>query len=108
MGRAPGPIDDRVLATLPALCGRFHVRELDVFGSAATGQFDPGRSDLDFLVAFEDLSPVDYARAWFGLQEQLEAIFERPVDLLTEASLENPYLRRQVLASRRRLYPASP
>lgn len=106
MGGTPSPIDDRMLATLPALCGRFHVRQLDMFGSAATGQFDPGRSDLDFLVTFEDLPPVEYARAWSGLQQELEALFERPVDLLTEVSLENPYLRRQVLASRRRLYPA--
>lgn len=107
MSKAPNPIDDRILATLPGLCGRFHVRQLDLFGSAVTGQFDLKRSDLDFLVTFEDLSPVDYARAWSGLQEELEALFERPVDLLTEASLENPYLRRRVAASRRRLYSAS-
>jgi hypothetical protein len=47
---------------LPELCRRFHVRRLDLFGSAATGHnFDPVRSDLDFLVSFEPLPPGEYA-----------------------------------------------
>jgi uncharacterized protein len=93
--------------TLPALCRRFGVRRLDLFGSAATGRFDPNRSDLDFLVSFnETMPPGAYADAWFGLPAALEALFGRPVDLLTEAALENPYLRRRVEAERRRLFPA--
>ena len=35
------------------LCRRFHVRRLEVFGSAARGDFDPERSDVDFLVEFD-------------------------------------------------------
>ncbi|MBV9750320.1 MAG: nucleotidyltransferase domain-containing protein [Acetobacteraceae bacterium] len=98
-----------VLATtldaLPVLCRRFHVRRLDVFGSAADGRFNPARSDLDFLVAFEDLPGAAYADAYFGLRESLVGIFGREVDLLTESALENPYLRRQVEAQRLRLFP---
>ncbi|MGN6033725.1 MAG: nucleotidyltransferase family protein, partial [Thermomicrobiales bacterium] len=33
-----------------ALCERFDVRRLELFGSAATGRFDPAHSDIDFLV----------------------------------------------------------
>jgi uncharacterized protein len=87
-------------------CRRFYVRRLDLFGSAATGHgFDSGRSDLDILVTFDPLSPADYADAYFGLREALEALSGRPVDLVTEAALENSCLRRRVESERRRLFP---
>ena len=90
---------------IPALCRRFHVRRLDLFGSAVGGRFDPMRSDLDFLVAFEDLAGGAYADAYFGLRDALVELFGREVDLLTDAALENPYLRRRVEAQRERLFP---
>lgn len=94
------------LDALPGVCRRFHVRRLDLFGSAATGRdFDPARSDLDILVSFEPLPPADYADAYFGLREALEALAGRPVDLVTEAALENPYLRRRVESERLPLFP---
>ena len=80
------------------------MRRLDLFGSAATGRFDPARSDLDFLVEFEETPPGGYARAYFGLLEQLEALFQRKVDLLTLPSLKNPYLRKQIFSERRLLF----
>jgi uncharacterized protein len=101
---------DTVEANLPALqalCRRFGVRRLDLFGSAATGRFDPARSDLDFLVEFDDLAPGEYARAYFGLLEALEELFGRSIDLLTLPSLKNPYLRSRVLRERQLLFPAS-
>ena len=90
---------------LPALCRHFHVRQLDLFGSAADGRFDPAHSDLDFLVAFEALPGAAYADAYFGLRDGLAGLFGRPVDLLTEPALENPYLRRRIEAQRQRLFP---
>jgi predicted nucleotidyltransferase len=92
---------------LVALCRRHKVRRLDLFGSAATGAFDPARSDLDFLVEFEPLEPVAYADAYFGLREGLEAMFGRKIDLITRASLKNPYFRQSVLAERRPLFEAA-
>jgi predicted nucleotidyltransferase len=91
---------------LAALCRRFGVRQLDLFGSAVAGDFDPERSDLDFLVLFQNLAHKDYARAYFGLRDGLADLFERPVDLVTEAGLENPYLRQRVDAERVALYAA--
>jgi len=88
------------------LCRRLHVRELDAFGSAVTGNFDPGSSDLDFLVDFEPLPPAEYAEAYFSLKEGLESIFGRPVDLISSSSVVNPYFRESVEASRRRMYAA--
>ena len=63
------------------------------------------RSDLDFLVTFEEMPSNAYADAYFGLREALGSLFGREVDLLTEGALENPYLRRQVEAQRQRLFP---
>jgi hypothetical protein len=92
---------------LPSICREYRVRRLDVFGSAATGRFDPAHSDIDILVTFEDMDPGFYADAYFGLHVALEALFERHVDLLTERSIENPFLRRSVEATRRCLYSSS-
>jgi predicted nucleotidyltransferase len=77
---------------------------LDVFGSAVRADFDPLASDLDFLVEFDELDPAKYADAYFELKESLEALFDRPVDLITESSLENPYFRDRIESERRSVY----
>lgn len=95
---------DRHRNDLAALCRRIGVRRLDVFGSAARADFDPATSDLDFLVEFDELPPASYADAYFSLKESLESLFGRPVDLVTEANLENPYFRNRVYAERQSVY----
>jgi predicted nucleotidyltransferase len=87
-----------------ALCKRVGARRLDAFGSAVRADFDLATSDLDFLVEFDQRSPGRYADAYFALKESLEALFGRPVDLITEASLENPYFRERVQAERQAVY----
>lgn len=91
-------------AALAALCRRHGARRLDLFGSATRADFDPKRSDLDFLVEFEVVEPAQYAQAYFALKEGLEQLFGRPVDLLTENNLSNPYFRRRVGSERQNLY----
>jgi len=89
-----------------AMCRRTHARRLDLFGSAIRDDFNPGSSDLDFLVTFEPLTPADYSDAFFALKEGLEALFHRPVDLLTERTLRNPFLIRRVQTERVAVYGA--
>lgn len=91
---------------ISAVCRRTHTQRLDLFGSATRDDFKPGSSDLDFLVTFEPLPPADYSDAFFALKEGLEALFHRPVDLLTERSLRNPFLIRRVQAERVAVYGA--
>jgi len=91
---------------LAQLCREHHVRRLEVFGSAVRKDFDSLSSDLDFLVEFEQVSPMVYASSYFSLKEALEALFNRPVDLLTPASLDNPYFRASLVASCERVYAA--
>lgn len=89
-----------------ALCRRFGVRRLDLFGSAARDDFDPALSDLDFLYELEAKPPGGYADAFFGLKELLESLFGRPVDLVAAAAIRNPYFRESVEQSRVPLYAA--
>ncbi len=91
---------------LEALCRRYGVRRLEVFGSAATGLAQSGESDLDFLVEFEPLPPGGYADAYFGLLESLEALYGRPVDLVVASAIRNPFFLQSVERTRTLLYAA--
>lgn len=91
---------------LEELCRRFHVRRLDLFGSAAGEDFDAERSDLDFLVEFEPAPPGGYADSFFGLKESLEQLFCRPVDLVASAAIRNPFFRESVERAKVPLYAA--
>ena len=74
------------------------------FGSATTGKFNPQTSDLDFIVLFNDAGEPGYARRYFDFAESLEQLFNRPVDLVTERSISNPFFRETVDRSRETLY----
>ena len=93
-------------ADIAALCRRHHARRLELFGSATRADFDPARSDLDFLVSFDELPPVATYDAFFSLKEGLEVMFDRPVDLVVERTVRNPYLRQRVDAERQPIYAA--
>ena len=98
-------VQDRV-EVIAALCKRFNVRRLELFGSAVAGGFDPQSSDLDFLVEFEDLRPREYADAYFGLLAELQSVFRRNVDLVVIRSVRNPYLLESIQGTRTLLYAA--
>ena len=92
---------------LRALCRRFHVRRLDLFGSAARGDFDPEHSDVDFLVEFDREHPEALSfNTYFGLREALEALLGRPVDLVEPGAVRNPYLKASIDASREPIFGA--
>ncbi|MFT7032678.1 MAG: putative nucleotidyltransferase [Cyclobacteriaceae bacterium] len=72
------------------LCVNHHVNSLYAFGSVCTDKFSDA-SDIDLLISFEPMDYGDYADNYFYLADQFENIFNRPVDLLTDKSLANPY-----------------
>jgi predicted nucleotidyltransferase len=85
---------------LAALCRRYGVARLEVFGSAARGSdFDPERSDYDFLVEFERRSDLPPLEQFFGFAEALEHLLGRPVDLAERKALETSrnYIRRRAI-----------
>jgi uncharacterized protein len=95
-------------AELEALCRRFHVRRLDLFGSAARGSdFDAARSDLDFLVEFDRDAPEALSlKTYLGLKDSLEALFGRSVDLVEPGAMRNPYLKASIEESREPVFAA--
>jgi len=91
---------------LEALCHEHGVERLALFGSAVTGGFRANSSDLDFLVEFRPPLASGYADRYFGLLEGLQNIFRRPVDLVVESAIRNPYFREAVDRNKALLYAA--
>ena len=93
-------------AEMRALAGRFGVQELALFGSAvSTAGLGPA-SDVDVLVRFQDGPSTGRFAAFMSLKEALEAMFQRPVDLVSAAAIRNPVFRQQVEAERQVIYVA--
>ena len=92
---------------LIALCKRYDVVRLEVFGSALRpADFDPARSDVDFLVTFTPHSRDNLA-AFVDLKEALEALLGRPVDLVEREAVEasrNFIRRRRILEEAEAIY----
>jgi hypothetical protein len=91
---------------LMELCRKYDVARLDVFGSAARENFDPSRSDLDFLVDFKNFTIHNAADRFFDLLFDLEKLFDRKVDLVLDSAIQNPYFRKSVDQERVNLYAA--
>src|SRR5215208_161552 len=78
------------------ICKRFGVVRLELFGSAATDEYDENKSDFDFLVDFDFSGTIKALDAYFGLKEALEELLGRSVDLVLRSALRNPYIQAQV------------
>jgi len=89
---------------LAAFCRKWRIRELSIFGSALRDDFGP-ESDLDFLVSFEAGAPVDID-ALLDMQEELEARYGRPVDVVEKEALRNPWRKHEILKTREVIYAA--
>ena len=93
-------------AELDTLCQKYRVKRLELFGSAARGQFDLQSSDLDFLIEFLPLPPGQRFTAYFDLLDDLRTLFGRDVDLVMIKAVSNPYFLRAIEPSRTLLYAA--
>ena len=90
---------------LKILCQKYDVKTMHVFGSASTDKLN-SESDVDILIAFKDISIEQYTDNYFNLHDDLEKLFERKIDLLTENSLSNPYFIESVEETKQLLYAA--
>jgi predicted nucleotidyltransferase len=87
------PIIAQHLPELLALCKKYRVVSMYLFGSATRDDFDPERSDFDFLVSFDEtLAPEERGENFFELMWALDELLGRQVDVITEKQLKNPYL----------------
>lgn len=83
------------LEQIKQLCNTYHVRSLFAFGSVVSDRLKAG-SDIDLIVDIDSKDPLDYSDNYFGLKFQLENILKRPVDLLEDKALRNPFLKEQI------------
>jgi uncharacterized protein len=89
---------------LAAFCRKWKIRELSLFGSVLRDDFRPD-SDVDVLVSFEPDAPWSYWE-FSQMQDELQVLFGRPIDLIEREALKNPFRRHEILTTRRVLYAA--
>jgi predicted nucleotidyltransferase len=85
------------------LCENHNVRSLYAFGSVLRSDFNL-KSDIDLIVDFKDVDVNEYADNYFDLKFSLENIFNRPVDLLEEQAIKNPYFREEINKNKELVY----
>lgn len=91
---------------IAALCRRHGVRKLEVFGSILRQDFDSGASDVDLLVEFDPSATRSFSN-FLALKEALEALLQRPVDLVEPSAIGNRRLRLHIDRSKAPLYAAA-
>jgi predicted nucleotidyltransferase len=85
------------------LCKMHKVKSLYIFGSVLKDKFN-NESDIDLIVDFENMDVEDYADNYFDFKFALQDILKRPVDLLEEKAIKNPYFRKSLNQQRQLLY----
>jgi predicted nucleotidyltransferase len=77
------------------LCNTYHVKSLFAFGSVVSDKLKT-ESDIDLIVDIDSEDPLDYSDNYFALKFQLENILKRPVDLLEDKAVKNPFLKKKI------------
>jgi predicted nucleotidyltransferase len=85
------------------ICRIHKVSKLFAFGSVLRETFNE-ESDIDLIVDFDQVSIEEYADNYFNLKQELESIFNRPVDLLEEQAIRNPYFRKEIDQEKQLIY----
>jgi len=85
------------------LCKKHKVHKLFVFGSILTNRFND-KSDVDLVVDFNKAEVEDYFDNYFDFKYSLEELLGREIDLLEEQTIKNPYLKKNVDATKTLIY----
>lgn len=88
-------IDEKNMSRIKKLCKKHKVRTLSAFGSVTRDDFT-NDSDIDFVVDFEESDPFKYTDLYFQLKEKLELLLKRPIDLVEERGIRNPFFRKEL------------
>jgi len=94
------------LEEITRLCKRYGVRRLAAFGSILRGDFDTKHSDADFRVEFDPVPVAVRMQNYLGLREALASLLSRPVDLIEDGAIRNPYILQSVSEQKQVLYAA--
>jgi hypothetical protein len=87
-----------------SLCQKHNVKLLCGFGSSVTNSFDNKSSDIDLLVEIDEADPIERGDKLISLWDNFESFFKRKADMLTESSIQNPYLKRSIDATKVLIY----
>lgn len=87
-----------------ALCEKHKVKYLFAFGSSTNENFDSVKSDIDLLVEIDSIDPIERGENLLSLWDSFELFFKRKVDLLTDSAIKNPYLRKNIDATKVLIY----
>lgn len=93
------------IPALQKLCRKFQVKELYLFGSAASGNLSES-SDLDFIVWFDRQSYEGAFDQFMDFKHRLEEIYGRPVDLYHQKTFRNRIFQQEVERTKKLLYAA--
>lgn len=94
---------ERNIDAIQSLCVNHGVEKLYLFGSVLNDRFNE-HSDIDFVVRFKNIELLKYADNYFDLKFSLEDLLKRPVDLLEEPSIRNPFFIENINESKRLIY----
>jgi predicted nucleotidyltransferase len=103
--RAMNPILEAKMPAITELCRKYGVAKLEVFGSANTPEFDPERSDFDFIIDFAK-ADGDLLSRFVGFADALEAELGRSADFVFESKMR-PRFRAFIAPQREVLYEAA-
>ena len=94
---------EKHIDAIQKLCKDHKVKQLYAFGSVLTNQFDK-KSDVDLMVEFDPLDVSVYADNYYDLKFSLQDLLKRPIDLLEEKAVRNPFFRQHILQQRQLVY----
>jgi predicted nucleotidyltransferase len=94
---------DNYKNSVAEFCRQNKVKSLYVFGSVLTDRFSE-KSDIDLVVDIDALDPLAYADSYFNLKFSLQDLLKRPVDLLEDKAIRNPFMRERINASKQLVY----
>ena len=92
------------LSDFKNICVIHKVKYLYAFGSSVTDNFNPVESDIDLVVEIDDLDPLGRGEKLISLWDKFEVFFQRRVDLLTESSIKNPFLKSSIDSTKVLIY----
>jgi len=87
-----------------ALCKNHKVKSLYAFGSSTNSNFNFEESDIDLLVEIDAKDPIERGEKLMSFWDMMESFFNRKVDLLTESSIRNPFLRKSIDSTKVLIY----
>jgi len=92
------------LVEFVSLCKNHNVKHLYAFGSAVTENFNEDSSDIDLLIEIDNNDPIERGENLMNIWDKFEDFFQKKVDLLTNSSIKNPILRKNIDATKVLIY----